>query len=705
MDKPADNPKPKTYISQLRMDLKFFKGKKHDKSETWKIFDPVTDKYYTISEKEHVIISKLHKKQDIEELFNSLKSYTILSKKDILEVLAFLRTRNLFVTEYMVTEKQLSKQKVSKSKVIKNAILYKYLFIFIPIWNPDKFLNKTKHVVFSIFNKKVLWFFSAIALCGYISVIIHWHKFTSTILASLNYSGMLKYMIMIVVIKVFHEFSHAYAASLYGVRVRKFGVGFIFFMPRLYTDLTDSWRISKQRQRLFIDSAGIISELIISGFAALIWVYSGPGVIKTIAYFTFTVTMINTLLINGNPFLKWDGYYILIDITGIDNLMKISSQEIKDWFRKYCFGVEIANKTKTKTIYRLLLILYGVSCFIYRFFLYTGIILLIYFKFTKALGIILAIMEVYVLFIMPMKMEYKMLSKLKKKKKNTLITLSTVIIILLFVFIPLPWRLIMPGEAMPSNYRIIFTHTSGELKKFDVPNNSYVKKGQFITTQQNPILEADLKKLNIKLNELNIELDQMHSRGILDGLNIQKVKINNIQINIKELKRKLSDLKIYSPINGTFVLLDRNLKIGKWLKEGENIGEVYSKGRMKIYAYANEDQIDKLQLGDSVKIYVDGQIRAIKGKIANIKSTPEKTWYFSPLLSTAGGPLQVVRKKSLNTFILKERYYRVTIKPLVDLGDKFVIGRTGTIELRKYSSPGLNFIREVLSVFYREFSF
>ena len=64
-------------------------------------------------------------------------------------------------------------------------------------------------------------------------------------------------------------------------------------------------------------------EIIIGGLAVLVWLNTAPGVVNTLCYYIFAVSVVNTVFINGNPFIRYDGYYLLMDATGIDNLQRL----------------------------------------------------------------------------------------------------------------------------------------------------------------------------------------------------------------------------------------------------------------------------------------------------------------------------------------------------------------------------------------------
>ena len=56
-------------------------------------------------------------------------------------------------------------------------------------------------------------------------------------------------------------------------------------------------------------------------------------------FYIFAVSSLSTLLVNGNPLIRYDGYYILCDLLNIENLMGNSADCLKRYWRYYFFGL------------------------------------------------------------------------------------------------------------------------------------------------------------------------------------------------------------------------------------------------------------------------------------------------------------------------------------------------------------------------------
>ena len=136
---------------------------------------------------------------------------------------------------------------------------------------------------------------------------------------------------------ILHELGHASASSAYGAKPGAIGFGFYLFTPALYADVTDTWRLGKT-ERIVVDIAGMFMESLLTSILIILFLIFG----KEFFYYGALTIAFNTM-ININPLLRYDGYWILSDITGISNLRKKSRESLskilklkkivrQDWF-------------------------------------------------------------------------------------------------------------------------------------------------------------------------------------------------------------------------------------------------------------------------------------------------------------------------------------------------------------------------------------
>lgn len=703
------NEKAKTSppLGLLRKDLQIIPADTPSSAlNSWMVFDPINDKYYKIYEKEYKIISSISEAFTFDDYLEYLNNTLRLNvtKEELEMIVSFMRSNGLMLPEYHIDEKRIEKMREMKKQAWFDIMMSAYLFFKVPVWHPDKFLNRTLDYVRFLFSKWVIWLCFLLALSGYILILMNWNTFISTIVSTFNATGFLRYIVVIVVIKIIHEMAHCYAAKYLGSRVRSVGIGIVFFMPRLYTDITDSWRITDGKKRAVIDAAGILSELFIGGIAAIVWANSSPGILNSTCYFLCSVSLINTIFINGNPFIRFDGYYLLSDLLAVENLQKQSTEAWNIFFDWIFLGIKISfesiiNKYGKKYLF---IYIFGISMFFYRIFLYTSIVLLVYFMFTKFLGILLAIAEIHLLFYRPIKNLIRRLIAVKKRNKlkfsrKTMIFFG---IVLLILIIPLPWSRSLPCVTQSINTQYIYIPQSGYFKS-SVEDSSIVNKGQVVAEFYSPNLQWALRTQKLLLEIAKVELDQMKSDPIKrDQIKSQDEKIQKIRSSVEEMQKQISLLRVKANFKGVFVLGDWNLQKGRWFKMGELFGVIEDLKSPEVIAYAEESEVRDIYPGDKVSIALNKDLTKYTGTVEYVDSVPLIEWNSSPLLDMFGGQIQVINTIS-DRFITKNRYYQIKIKT----EGSIPLGRSGTANIRIYKSMGYSFIRNIVSPLQKEITF
>ena len=607
---------------------------------------------------------------------------------------------------YLQSEAQAVKMRDMKKKMFWQRLMSNIL-VFQNTNSQTRTAFSTALLIFvqHILNKWTLALLWIIAICGYIGLIMNWHKFTEKFISSISLQGLARYSLAVVAVKFIHEFAHAYSAKVQWRQGASHGTGnSIFCSETVFRPEPTPGAFMTGKKRFLIDGAGIISEIIIGGFAALVWVNTVPGLTHSIAYFVFAVSIINTVLINGNPFIRYDGYFMLMDFLGIDNLQQRATERTKALWRKHLFGLDLPTNDHTQGWKRYFLIIFGICSFIYRIFLYTSIIMIVYFQFPKAIGIVLLCLEVYLLIIKPLTAEIKFLTMMRKKMNRTksLLSYIGIAVILLCFFLPMPWDVTLPCEVRPVNFERIYAH-SGFISKILIKDGQKVKKDQLLFKQSDPYLSWRLKEAQIAIEIDETILDQAQSSvKRLGEIKIDRRALQSSRNLVKELKRKEALLNIKSGLDGVFAFYDQKLKEGKWLHKGAVIGEVYNPKLKKVVAYVGEDEMRKLQAGDKIELHLNRDLKAYSGEIISVNDVAAELEP-TPLLDVFGGSILSNQNPQRGYFKPLHPRYQVTIK--IDDTLDLPIGRSGAINIRKYSSIGGNIVRKVIHVLQRELSF
>ncbi len=692
----------KIILGGIRSDLQFIPPGKH--GDTPMLYDPLSEVYYKLSLHSCNVMRLMDQPYEMESFLQRCHDAGLeVDKEELLEIVAFMEQNSLFAPEYGKVDKKYAayQEMMKQSKLMRLAAMY--LFFKLPPIYPDRFFTAALPWAKIIFNRYAVSLFALFALVGYILLIRQWNEAYGAFLNSLSWSGLVNYFWALLITKSVHELSHGFSAKAFGVRVRAMGVSFIVFYPRLFVDLTDTWRLPRH-QRLLCDSAGLISELIFGGIAAAVWVYAPPGPLKSTMFYLFTVSTLGTLLVNGNPFIRYDGYYILTDILNIENLMSRSAEYLKAVNRKLFLGIGSypdAGDCSGTALY-----LFGLAAFIYRIFLYTSIILLVYFQFTfaKPLAIFLMFMEIYTMIFIPVWKELKVLSHYRKKVSLAKGILSLLCIGCLFsiFLIPLPWSLDLPCEITAEEKNLV-AMDEGAFASERLPEEAKeVKKGEKLLYCNSPLLDFSLKRSAVAVLRDSAELDLTRLDPTLMGNGpVVFERLKATRLYQKEMQRRKRKLNVYAPSDGIFFPTLKEVVPGRWLAKGTLLGVIVSPEK-KVTAYARDNEVNKLVPGDPVTLRLRDSLEEYKGKVDSINPVAVK-FHDSTLVQQTGGFIACFPDMKTKEFTPVNVLYAVTVKMNDPMQCPY--GRTGMARVEKKYILAVEMSRALLHVFFREFSF
>jgi len=700
-------------VPKLRSDIRLrSSGPDHSGADSWTLFDPVSDRYFKIGQDDYALLSMLDRPQTLERLRERLEaSGARWQAEESLRSLESFSAHGLLELPYGSDKGLFAKREMIKEAKLANWLLSAYLFLDIPLLRPDAFFSRTAPRVLKAFNKWTLGALAVLALLGYASLLPRSEALSAFFWRSLDLNGMAGYALALLLIKGIHECAHAYAAKAQGIRVRRMGVAFIVFWPRLYTDLTDAWSIPKRSGRALIDGAGIASELVLGGFAAMLWSHSAPGPLNTAAYYIFAVSAVNTVFINGNPFIKYDGYYLLMDLIGIDNLYSRGVSLLRAKLRSWALGIPeppAQDGFKARGWKGVFLACFALSSVVYRLFLYTSIILIVYLQFTKALGIALFALEAYVLMLKPLIAECRgvFAARTRIDRKRLAASVCVVAALAIALLIPLPWRISMRCETRPAASQAVCAKDDGFLESLDAEDGQAVKKGQAVLSQGNPFLEWERKDKTLQAKMEALELDQMRSdKKRLAGKELQTRKLEQAKAARAEAERRLATLSVKAAQDGVFSLADKRLRPGKWLFAGDSVGEIFDPASTEAIAYAEESEVSRIAPGSKAKVFLEGSLESHSGKVVSVNKVPSKNPdAASPLLDAFGGPLQTLRSPS-EDLALRFQAPLYMVRIALDEPAAASPGRTGLAKVANPQSLAATAFRSVLSALQRELSF
>ena len=610
--------------------------------------DPVSEKFFRLSEWEYALLKTLDGTLEVEEAVDFLKSQGHHYSLDDAQLIvgkaaqAGLLLGTGFGTAKYQTE--LSNRIASSKKSRRLASLY---FMFIPVLNPDPFLDKTLWVYRGLFNRWTISMLTVLApgaiYIGIAAAVSREEEF----LFFFNFYNLLLLWVTLALTKLFHELAHAYTAKSYGLRVPQMGVAFLVFFPCLYCDTTQAWRLANKKERISISFAGIVAEASLAILSAYVWYFSRPGLINSLAFYLMAVSFVSTVLFNANPLMRYDGYYILSDYLGVTNLASKSLGFIKYLFLNRVLGITGAQNPAGSFRETFIFVIYGFSAFLYRVFLYSAIVIGVYLRFNKLLGFILAMMGLYVLAITPMLRGvgnlYSQRSQIILNPKGSLILCSILLLTVFCLFKPLSSKTVYPCYLDSGNSQKITVPLQAPISRISMRDGQTVEKDAGLFELDPTLLQLGLfeKRMDCMIKKAQVEL------LLLDDKEMSKVAEKQVECEQLEHEAQLmeSDLKlakdgIVSPFSGIVTRLDYRAQRGFGPGKGAIIGDIKTNTEAIIKILVPESDRIKVFQGQAVHVFfpVRSGIKRTD-RIYDIRPYSEKDLRNSPFSSRFGGEI------------------------------------------------------------------
>jgi len=584
--------------------------------------DPTSLRYYRLRPPEYSIYEMLDGKADMEEVLKNLSRRFPNEEFDSQAVMSFiimLRGANLLhlpgeqSTDYLLQRKEVLTQSFFKK------IRREYLFYRICLFDPDKFLNYLNAHLGKFIYSRFMAVLAGLIIVGALFFLIGNFEKLGQRQPILDPFNLLLMAIALFLIKIPHEFGHGLTSKHFGGEVHEMGILFLVFMPCMYCDVSDAWMIPEKKRRMYITAAGIIVEFFMAALATYVWALTEPKtVINQFSLNVMIVASLNSFLFNGNPLLRYDGYYFMMDLVEIPNLKQKSSSYLWYLLQKWVLGVDTAQEPIDVRGREFTVSGYAVCSAIYRWFIMVAIITMVW-KFLDpygwgVIGGIMALACIYSSFIQPL---IKFSQFLTTQRHRIHIRIATAVILLLVIGGAIYGLLLLPVEQTveaqcvlrPHEMHSIYVTQPGfiesKLNPDFIKDGQQVKTGQVLLVLSNPNLEYEVADLNFQIKQKTIQKDNAHELSD-DALEAKiQTQIKQLQSNLERARHNLEHLTIRSPADG-IVQLRMPIPLanldGTFLPLQGEIFAVYQPGYFEAVSAVNHRDIELIDPCQAVQI-------------------------------------------------------------------------------------------------------
>ncbi len=566
---------------------------------TWYVLrDEISGKHHRFNQAAYNFIRLIDGQRSVDEIWQQLNEELgddAPTQNEVIRLLGTLHFANFLHAGNIADIQELIERRSQQRKQLFKTKYGNPLALRFSLLDPDAFLSKYAFFVAPLFTRVAGFLGLFIVLFAAMQMVKNWDLLSNHATQNaLSPTNLFLMWLVYPVIKALHELGHGFAVKRWGGEVHELGIMMLVMMPVPYVDASAASSFRSKYKRMLVGAVGIIVELLLASIALLIWLNIQQGMASDILFNVMLIGGVSTLLFNGNPLLKFDGYFVFADAIEIPGLAQRSNKYYGYLIQKYIFkvtGVESPVRAKGE---RFWFITYAAAAFVYRLFLMVAITLFVA-KQYFFIGVALACWALFMQLIMPLVRWTKYLFSspvlMQKRERAVSITTGFIAVLSAIIFmIPVPLNTVTEGVVWMPEKSHIRAKADGFIDSVLIESGGIVKTDSELIITSDPLLKAELKLQQAKYHELKVKHYSLVVEDTVKA-DIAREEMILMQGKLARLKEKISEMVMTSKVDGTFVMPNSSELEGYFVKQGDPIAYVINYDEVSLLGVVPQNAI------------------------------------------------------------------------------------------------------------------
>ncbi|MEC5387331.1 PqqD family peptide modification chaperone [Uliginosibacterium sp. H3] len=570
------------------------------RGEQWYVVTSATGgRQFRVNSLGYQIVGRLDGRQSVQEIWDSLvrqMGTEAPSQHEVLSILSELTAAGMIQSEYSPDLGSIfdAAERRRKTQNQLNPMALK-----VPLFDPTPLLDALEPLIHRLFKR---WMLILWALCigaGVVVAAMNWPELSNyASINSLTARNMLLMWLLYPIIKLIHELAHAAAIRFWQGEVREVGATLFLLVPVPYVDASAASGFPDKRHRMLVSAMGVIAETSIALIALGVWLSVSDGWVRNIAFACMLIGGLSTVLVNANPLMRYDGYYVLTDWLELPGLATRSDAWLRYLGERWLLGNASLPPPPGSANQRSWLFGYGVAALVYRLMLYAGMILWLLAK-QVLLGVALALWMAWRYAARPIWQVTRLVwsdQRLSRHRMRAIAGFSVAAVALVTVvfILPMPYTTMAEGVVWVPDDAVVRNETEGFVEEVYVQDDAMVTAGQPLVRLGNHELESEREQLatRISSNATAFNAALMQQPGL--ALALQEAQ-EKLQQRMTELDEKLAHLVITSPVSGRLALPRSQDLPGRFLSRGSTLAHVVAPDKVVVRAVLPQADVAELR--------------------------------------------------------------------------------------------------------------
>jgi putative peptide zinc metalloprotease protein len=560
--------------------------------------DDTSGKHHRFNQAAYNFIRLIDGSHTIDEIWNVLQEDLgddAPTQNDVISLLGTLHYSNLLQGKTSADIQGLIDRRKTERKQSLKSRLGNPMALRFPLLDPDAFLHRYMPYVTPFFTRTAALITIMIFIYAGLQMVRNWELLSDHALENtLSTYNLFLMWLVYPVIKALHELGHGFAVKRWGGEVHVFGIMLLVLMPVPYVDASAASSFPSKYRRMFVGAAGIIVEMLLASIALLLWLNIKDGLLSDILFNVMLIGGASTLLFNGNPLLKFDGYFVLADALEIPGLGPRANKYYGYLLQKYIFSVKSLESPVNAFGEPFWFLLYAPAALIYRLFLMVVITVFVAQQYFF-IGVLLAIWALFMQAVMPVVKWLKFLfgSPVIMQQRGRVLSITAFAVSVLAAivfFVPVPLHTVTEGVVWTPEKSHVRASADGFVNSVLVEHGEQVSSGVPLIATTDPLLDAQLRLVEAQYRELEIKHSSMLTKDIVQADIIQE-ELSLTQGRLEHLQQKITELVMKSPVAGEFNMINSAELEGHFVKQGEPVGYVINYDDVSIRVVVPQNAI------------------------------------------------------------------------------------------------------------------
>lgn len=581
-------------VPQSRIHRHVYRG------QVWYVVqDQTGGRYHRLSPAAYNLLLGMDGAQTVQQLWekaNQSGAGDACTQNEIVDLLVQLHAADLLQADTNPDSAALFDRYRKKRSASLKQFLLNPMSLKVPLLDPDTFLVRWAPLFAWCFTRAGGFVWLAFVLPALVLAGQHWSELTRNMSDQvLSSSNLLVMAFVFPLVKLLHELGHAFASRVWGGAVHEMGVMFLVFAPVPYVNASASAVFPSKWRRAVVAAAGMLVELFLAALALYVWLLVEPGVVRAVAYNVMVVAGVSTLIVNGNPLLRYDGYYILADLIEMPNLAQRGQKYLTYLWDRHVFGAHDVDEPQEGRGERRWLVAYTPLAWCYRVFVTVSIILFVAGQFF-IFGVFIALWGLVSLIGMPLWKAYKHVARSPGLQRHRVravrisLGLAAALLFLFFV-VPVPLHSRAEGVVWLPDQAIVRAGGNGFFRHWLIEPGTSVSKGEALFELEDQLLSTELEVARAKVAEAEAKyrseqfVDQ--AKAALSGRQFEQE-----EAVLAKLEERAGKLVAYAETDGVLAAAASQDMPGRYLKKGELAGYVLEKNSLIVRVVVPQSDID-----------------------------------------------------------------------------------------------------------------